>query len=146
MEELQLHYVHWIGPLIIVCSDSGTFTAAFRKLRTICAHKQGTAICLPHGQCITTCLQNVSCFAGLLYLKPQQSCKTIFAIASFQIGAFDNDPSYLHWRHIKPHLPSCANVRWLINEPIPSTLTSPMSGRKQLPLTSGTIVTINYKV
>ena len=47
----------------------------------------------------------------------------------------------------RPQAPALeAHRAALTNKPIPLTLTSRTSGRKQLPLTSGTIVTINCKV
>ena len=143
---IQRHFVHWIGPLIIVYLGSGTCMAASRKRRTICGHKQGTTICSLHGQCTITYLQSESCFAGLRCLKLLLSCKAISVTEYFQIDAFDSDPRHLHLRPIELHLPNCGSVPRRTNEPILLPLNSRMNGKKQSPLISGTIGTFNCKV
>ena len=142
----QRHHVHWIGPLIIVYSGSGTCMAASRKRRMTYGHKQGTTICSLHGQCTITYLQSESCFAGLRCLKLRLSCKTISEMEYFRIGAFDNDHRHLHMRHIELQLPNCVKVLRRTNKLIQSSLNSRMNGKKQLPLISGIIGTINCKV
>ena len=120
--------------------------AASRKRRMTCGHKQGTTICSLHGQCTITYLQSESCFAGLRCLKLRLSCKTIFVMEYFRIGAFDNDHRHLHVRHIELHLPNCVKVLRCTNKQIQLPLNSRMNGKKQSPLISGTIGTINCKV